>query len=78
MRRFPDKTKDRAELQAALARYSGPVTKCPPGTANAPGVSLNELDVALQRKERMLNPPPPPHDHPPAGRLAIRRSGPTP
>jgi hypothetical protein len=52
MRRIPDKTAMKTELEQAMQRYRGPITKCPPGTANAPGVRLKELDAALQRKER--------------------------
>jgi len=43
----------REQLEAALANYSGPVTRCPPGTPPQDGSEQRRLDRALRRVARL-------------------------
>ena len=49
----------RAELEAALANYHGPITLCPPAPAPEPdreGLDLNDEDPAATRSKPALLP----------------------
>jgi hypothetical protein len=43
----------REQLEAALANYSGPVTRCPPGTPPQDDSEQRRLDRALRRVARL-------------------------
>jgi len=43
----------REQLEAALANYSGPVTRCPPGTQPQDDSEQRRLDRALRRVARL-------------------------